>query len=359
MPYLDWETDTKRQKVAEIIEEETARHRTRQEKKVEAAKAARIQERSIDGQPLKSAFQINHPVEDSSHSRRVKEAWKNSDVGTYNHKDYATISDLAEGFVPSGLFWPNYDEGGRKIWHAARLDKNRHGRLIARNPLGQFLLDAARLRQAMTMHRDQQLLEKYLHHDPPLHPRRTLDQSYYSDLKPTKSRDREQVVYRGTAIDERNVHRLREKEQETHLGVENSSNKMTTSFRVPLPQSQENVDGCGGRPEPPKSFRWDDHWEGSDADSCAHCRSEIGKVGRLVMVDQLWMWILDQKTIITSFPFGQGIGSFMHKNIRTRITNAQKNQIRSVFDIALIILEECANGLLRPSLDQVGRKNFW
>ncbi len=48
-----------------------------------------------------------------------------------------------------------------------------------RTKLGQFLVDAARLSEAIDMWREKKVLEKFLHNDPPLHPRRTLDQSYY------------------------------------------------------------------------------------------------------------------------------------------------------------------------------------
>lgn len=45
---------------------------------------------------------------------------------------------------------------------------------------------------------DEQLLRKHLLHEPPLHIRRTLDQSYYWTLKDTQVRDRDQVVFRAT-----------------------------------------------------------------------------------------------------------------------------------------------------------------
>ncbi|KAK2028547.1 hypothetical protein LX32DRAFT_719942 [Colletotrichum zoysiae] len=229
MPFLHWEEDRKRDKIAKIIEQETARNREEREEAQNEAKRERISER------------------------------------TYR------------------------DATGRNQLRA----KTKFTRVLTQNKLGQFLLDAAKLYEAISIYRDQQLVEKYLHHDPPLHPRRTLDQSYYWTLKSTKARDRDQVVYRGTTMDGRDIHRLRK------------------------------------------------------AQVCDHCRREIRKVSRIVMVDQLWMWILDKKTIITSFPKRYGTNksdpSGVHNSIRTRIKNARKNQIRSVFDVALIILDECSN----------------
>jgi hypothetical protein len=43
---------------------------------------------------------------------------------------------------------------------------------------------------------DEKLLRKYLRHRPPMHVRRTLDQSYHYTLDDTKLRDRDQVVLR-------------------------------------------------------------------------------------------------------------------------------------------------------------------
>jgi hypothetical protein len=45
---------------------------------------------------------------------------------------------------------------------------------------------------------DERLLRDNLHVDPPLHIRRTLDQSYFLTLDDTAARDKDQVVYRAT-----------------------------------------------------------------------------------------------------------------------------------------------------------------
>jgi len=104
--------------------------------------------------------------------------------------------------------------------------------------LSRLLLRAALLLEAMESHTEEQLMYRYLHEHPPLHPRRTLDQSYYGALKSTVTRDRDQVVYRGTR-----------------------------------PQQHD----CVG------------------FDKCAQCNEDVKKVPRLIMVDQLWLWILDER----------------------------------------------------------------
>lgn len=45
---------------------------------------------------------------------------------------------------------------------------------------------------------DERLLREDLFKKSPLHPRRTLDQSYHWKLENTARRDQDQVVYRGT-----------------------------------------------------------------------------------------------------------------------------------------------------------------
>jgi hypothetical protein len=109
-----------------------------------------------------------------------------------------------------------------------------------RHILGDLLRTAASLLEAMEFQVEEQLISEYLHAKPPLHPRRTLDQSYYGALKNTGTRDRDQVVYRATT------------------------------------------------PEP---HEHDPSW-----DACVQCKEDIRKIPRLIMVDQLWLWILDEST---------------------------------------------------------------
>ena len=91
------------------------------------------------------------------------------------------------------------------------------------------------------------------------------------------------------------------------------------------------------------------HTKDEDEHGCKHCREEICKVPRAVMVDQLWMWILDKNTILTCFPRRYGVGrndpSGVFQSISRRLKDpfSSANHILSVFDLGLIILEECFN----------------
>lgn len=113
-----------------------------------------------------------------------------------------------------------------------------------RKVLGEVFMRAAALMEAIDFHIEEKLILEYLHKKPPLHPRRTLDQSYYGTLKDTATRDRDQVVYRAT----------------TPVGHD----------------CRENID---------KDGRWR---------KCKQCQEDSRKVPRLIMVDQLWLWILDE-----------------------------------------------------------------
>lgn len=108
--------------------------------------------------------------------------------------------------------------------------------------IGHVLLTAAALLEAMDFDTEERLITKYLHGRSPLHPRRTLDQSYYGSLKSTGTRDRDQVVYRATKPTAHNC--------------------------------SENLERESGK--------------------CQVCQEDSKKVPRLIMVDQLWLWILDE-----------------------------------------------------------------
>jgi hypothetical protein len=126
-------------------------------------------------------------------------------------------------------------------------------RVRRRKALAQLLFLASSLYETMTSHTNRKLILDYLHNDPPLHPRRTLDQSYYGALKSTHARDRDQVVYRYTS-----------------------------------PTTHE----CRRQPQ---------------GKACQDCMTDIQKVPRVVMVDQLWMWILDDRKSLRSLPIIQCI----------------------------------------------------
>ncbi|KAI1752983.1 hypothetical protein F4782DRAFT_540010 [Xylaria castorea] len=76
---------------------------------------------------------------------------------------------------------------------------------------------------------------------------------------------------------------------------------------------------------------------------------------RVVMVDQLWLWIINDNTIITSFPRRWGRNkpdpSGVHKSLRERL---EQEEISSIHHLALIIIDQCSRVFFdrTKSLDQ-------
>ncbi|KAK7990398.1 hypothetical protein PG990_014678 [Apiospora arundinis] len=266
MPFLHWETSRQREKYARTIKhtvERDARKRHAHEKVLK-------QNRTHKSPPLAAVSPKNSSIHPERSNTRI-DSFKDA---------------VPEDFFP----------------HLVAFGENR--RLKIDKPLGQYLLDAARLFEGMSNYRDKKLIEQYLCGDTPLHPRRTLDQAYHWKLNTTKKRDRDQVVYRATTIPSDGYHNY---DRENH--------------------------------------KWPHHEDFEIKGDCSECRDRIRKVSRVIMVDQLWMWVLDKKTIITCFPKRYGVNkhdaSGVHKAIRRRLEATP--QIRTVFDLGLIIFDECTN----------------
>lgn len=113
-----------------------------------------------------------------------------------------------------------------------------------RGVVGRILFCTARIFKLMASFEDDELVRDYLYASPPLHPRRTLHQSfnhYANFLRDTKKLDQNQIVYKATA------------------GQGNAATR-----------------GCRG-------------WC-----QCSDCNAERAAVPKLLMVDQLWVFVLDQ-----------------------------------------------------------------
>ncbi|KAL2128341.1 hypothetical protein VTI74DRAFT_9302 [Chaetomium olivicolor] len=314
MPYLHWETDRMRETMAKAMSLESEKECRKREQDSATLKAMRQGERRglrPDTEP------IRHPQEQPN--EELQKFIRQNTRLKAQKKCPDDVSDLMTQFV----------RGERNGNPDIKIDSN--GRLVVQSRLGQYLIDAARLYEAMSTFRDQKMIEGFLYNDPPLHPRRTLDQSYYWTLKSTKARDRDQVVYRGTTMNLETCHRL----IKTGIQEQKATKKAVEQF--------DDQRAAEKQPQ----WQWTGHWKKTDEDGCEHCKNDIRKISQVVMVDQLWMWVLDERTIITSFPRRYGFNkhdlSGVHRSIRARLKTARTNQIRSVYDLALIILDECSN----------------
>lgn len=336
MPYLHWETDRRRETISRLIDIESDKFRQTQKGEKQQKKTSRQKERE----------KLTERSKDDMERRKIKHPKEGAEDPESQNKLLQTV-DLAL----YQLF-----RRRREARRGERPHIDDSGRLIVMSALGQYLVDAARLYEAMSTFRDQRMLEKYLFHDPPLHPRRTLDQSYYWTLRTTKARDRDQVIYRDTKLDF--IHKLQEAEKPKHSWIKRHSSPQqplnrTTNSATPV-TGEEPAHGPGDHGtaqyvegDVSLLMKWTHHSETTDEHGCDQCKSDIKRVSQLIMVDQLWMWVLDEHTIITSFPRRYGSNkhdlSGVHRSIRARLKSFRKNQVRSVYDLALIILDECSN----------------
>ncbi|KAI0891067.1 hypothetical protein F4806DRAFT_336737 [Annulohypoxylon nitens] len=260
MPYLHWETDIGRNRTAEKIQQVN-------------------KEREMEEAMERASIEMADVV--MSHQRQLHSC--------STPRSTPTIVEAT-------------NEGPRDSDDLPELDMTtRKGRMKL---IGLILLKAAQVFEAMDFVTEECLITEYLHKSPPLHPRRTLDQFYYSSLRSTKTRDRDQVVYRATCL---------------------------------APPHQGCLVNVSRR-------------------KCHTCQRESQKVPRLIMVDQLWLWVLDDKTIITSFPRRWGKirpdSSDVHEAIRRRLKEAENSDINSAYDIALMVIDECSRVFFDRGLDR-------
>ncbi|KAI2627729.1 hypothetical protein GGR54DRAFT_652540 [Hypoxylon sp. NC1633] len=227
--------------------------------------------------------------------------------------------------------------------------------------LGQLLLDAARLYEGMSNYRDKRLLRDYLFTDPPLHPRRTLDQAYRWKLKSTSVRDRDQVVYRSTSAKRETFHTCKgydhHKQSWSWEGHEELERRRLERRRLERKRlkceilKRERLEPERSEPERSEHERLERE-RLERVLTCNECKANIQKLSRIIMVDQLWLWILDEQTIITCFPKRYGThkqdDSDIHESIRVRIRNGG-DQIDTVLDLALIIIDECSSMIFNQS----------
>ncbi|KAM0318247.1 hypothetical protein ACHAO8_001940 [Botrytis cinerea] len=267
MPYLHWEMDRKRAHLANVAKKLTSQYREKQTR-------YDIRNKNIladIAKDNKKKFGFLHKVEDKEPTKSGVPVSSGESKQTTGFRRFFPINSKISA--------------DQKV-----LDK-------AKTLCGRYLMQAARVYEAMDLEPDVMLVHSHLHEQLPIHPRRTLDQSYYFKLENTEPRDRDQVVYRGT--NERRI---------------------------------------------------------------------INGSTRVVMVDQLWMYILDERglplenstlslledqiidshidTIITSFPKRLGRNkpdsSGVHRCIRDRLEHLRPGQINSVYDLAHLIINECS-----------------
>ncbi|KAL3959232.1 hypothetical protein ACCO45_007394 [Purpureocillium lilacinum] len=129
-----------------------------------------------------------------------------------------------------------------------------------------------------------QVVWEYLGHDPPINCRRTLDQYGYPSLRDTRSRDDDQMLYKLTK------ERPCGPDQDGRTGV----------------YAQWSTTGSGGSSEKDAgqssaASGWRERLTGrGQADNDAEEDSLLN--GNVLMVDQLWLWVIHSHTVVSFFP---------------------------------------------------------
>lgn len=133
---------------------------------------------------------------------------------------------------------------------------------------------------------EEKMIWKYLSCERPIHVRRTLDQFGYPHLRSTVSRDDDQMLWKRT----RKLEDL-----------------------IDWPTSDDEL--------PPLS---------NSPDSIVD--------GKVLMVDQIWLWVLDQKTVVTFFPNQEGSSSeeklYAQSNLYNSIYNELNGDLARRFETA-------------------------
>ncbi|KAF7117440.1 hypothetical protein CNMCM5793_006385 [Aspergillus hiratsukae] len=155
-------------------------------------------------------------------------------------------------------------------------------------------------------HLESKLIWKFLGSEPPIHIRRTLDQFGYPNLRATTARDDDQMLWKRT--------------------------------RRPINLKDEIGD----------SVR-------TDSDSGV---PDVFEDGKVLMVDQLWLWILDQRTVVTFFPNQEATTSEgklyeqanLHNSIYNELNGDLARRFETAGDLAALIVQHAVTILLERTL---------
>ncbi|KAK3329955.1 hypothetical protein B0H66DRAFT_586382 [Apodospora peruviana] len=306
MPYLHWETDRNWARMVEVVQKKLDEHaREHSDGLLKERKENQTARKGLTGPHGTCLPRIDH----GRHSNYYQVPTKDADATPQTVEDilWQNIrdnrqkqeSEHAKAEHP-GDVKKNLKES-LIIKDSVRMERDR--RLRPGHPLARLLTDAARLYKAIITSQDRQVLEPFLFAESPIHPRRSRDQAYFWKLRTTYRRDRDQVVYRYT----------KPKFHHKFQGPEKHKSKikaMQNRFKV--------MEG----------WEWTRHGRYEDSRGCDECTDRIHQLARAVMVDQLWMWILDENTILTCFPKRYGVGkkdpSGVHHSMRNSL-NDQSN----------------------------------
>ena len=161
------------------------------------------------------------------------------------------------------------------------------------------------------------MIWRYLGAEPPFHCRRTLDQYGYPDLHSTEARDDDQMLWKRT--------RPKTSAKKTRLATQGgydhefAEDTLVGSYHTSTRQG-ENTDEA--------------------LQTTLRIISQPPEVdvqeGNVLMVDQLWLWVLDARTIVTFFPRKEAISSegklYQQGDLHNDIYNEINSDLQSIPD---------------------------
>ena len=164
---------------------------------------------------------------------------------------------------------------------------------------------------------EHKLIWQHLTSDRPVHCRRTLDQYGYPSLRNTAVRDADQILYKRTKVDADAPHK--------DLSVKHrlQSSRTAAARQSSLPNANDTV-------------------------------------AKVLMVDQLWLWIVDNKTVITFFApkekedddGGLWKEGDLRSEIYQDINGDYANQCEDPFDFAALAVYHAVKALLDRTTDR-------
>ncbi|RDW56403.1 hypothetical protein BP6252_14169 [Coleophoma cylindrospora] len=241
-----------------------------------------------------------------------------------------------------------------------------------------------------------ELLRKYLFKRRPVHLRRTLDQYYYSHLADTNVRDSDQIVMRRFNEDKKKLklnadtkyadllrqkadlkgfekHPISTLEYERLSDAEYSTGSTSTNF-VPNPEGDTSADVKPIANVLPEVKIWERIVNKLLAtQKRKELKDVYGKLHKIdqalyyddnspiLMIDQLWLWIIDEETIVTSFPHRQNDRNTedldatdqtdVLKTIVSYLHTSRRPEINTSHALAELIISQCVGILHKADLD--------
>lgn len=181
---------------------------------------------------------------------------------------------------------------------------------------------------------------EYIGHDPPLNPRRTLDQYGYPSLRDTYARDDDQMLYKLT-------------KERMDLPKTKRRHFIGDALTATSPASRLAM--FTNRIKKADAMLTDDESQSSGDEN------EILD-GNLLMVDQLWLWAVDLTTLTTFFPKRESHPSegpmFQQADLRNSVYNELNGDLTGRCDNALDLAAFTALHAVTVLLDRTSHRDL-